>query len=164
MKILFFTAIFLFQIGIGHAAETENTLCLKQEDTLFNCETAKKKLISLCEIKSSSKAGIEYRYGTIGKAEISYKSDAESQNKFFQGTAYGGKISTKLIWFNKGPYMYVIFAADWGADGIAVLRDNKLLNSHECSEKSDIAIGNKNRWIEDRSDDEALDMLSKILH
>jgi hypothetical protein len=163
-KIILYSFIFLFHIENTYAAGNEATLCRRNEETLFNCETAKKKIISLCEMKSEQASYLEYRYGNSEQLDFSYKAEANSPNKFFQGTSHGGQVSTSLIWFSNGPYTYTLFSPDWGLDGVAVLKDNKRLTKQNCSLKSSGEIGIKNRWIEERSEDEAREILLKLLY
>jgi hypothetical protein len=52
------------------AVEVEKTLCSMDSVILFNCETAKNKVISLCAVKSFKRATVEYRYGTPRKIDF----------------------------------------------------------------------------------------------
>lgn len=52
------------------AAEVERTLCSAGSAILFNCETARNKVISLCAVRSAKQTTIEYKYGTLGKIDF----------------------------------------------------------------------------------------------
>lgn len=162
-KIISAATILLLHVEFSYADPADISLCKANEETIFSCQTAKKKIISLCEFRTRSSNFIEYRYGTLANVELSYRADAKSKNKFYQGTFHGGKISTNLIWFNNGPFTYSIFSPDWGQDGVAVINNDKLISSQKCSEKSSADIGETNLLIESRSEDEAEKIISKIL-
>ena len=145
------------------AAEVEKTLCSADSAILFNCETARNKIISLCAVKSK-RTTIEYKYGTLGKIDFSYISSNYSRNNFYHGKFQGGSVATDLIWFRSRPFTYSLFSPDSGADGVAVIKSEKLISSQNCVKKSRTELNINNSLIEQVTEDQAADLLVKILN
>ena len=146
------------------AAEVERTLCSAGSAILFNCEIARNKVISLCAVRSAKQTTIEYKYGTLGKIDFSYISSNYSRNKFYHGKFQGGSVATDLIWFRSRPFTYSLFSPDSGADGVAVIKSEKLISSQNCVKKSRTGLKINNSLIEQVTEDQAADLLVKILN
>jgi hypothetical protein len=146
------------------AVEVEKTLCSTDSVILFNCETAKNKVISLCAVKSFKRATVEYRYGTPRKIDFSYISSFDSRKKFYHGKFQGGSVATDLVWFRSGPFTYSLFSPDTGADGVAVIKSEKLISSQYCVRKSRTGLKINDILIEQATEDQAVDILQKILN
>jgi len=145
------------------AAEVEKTLCSADSAILFNCETARNKIISLCAVKSK-RTTIEYKYGAPEKIDFSYVSSRDSKNKFYHAKFQGGSVSTDLVWFRSGSFTYSLFSPDSGADGVAVIKSEKNISSQNCIKKSRNGLKINNILIEESTEDQAADLLVKILN
>jgi hypothetical protein len=150
-------------INTCEAADEEKMLCSSRKEIIFNCETKKHKIISLCESGNPKTNAIQYKFGTLGKIDFSYTSSKDSKNKFHKGKFQGGSVATDLVWFQSGPFTYSIFSPDTGADGVAVIRDGKLISSQQCIMKSRSGLVSNSALIQQATEDEAADILAKIM-
>ena len=112
MKPIFAVLFFLFSL----TAQAQ-THCTSQEETLFSCSTAGKKVISVC----ARNGLVEYRFGLAGKPEmlvpLQQKREKTDAGAFL--TVNGG--TGGFLRFRKSDYAYVVYwsltRGAWQKDG-----------------------------------------------
>ncbi|WP_265693387.1 hypothetical protein [Providencia rustigianii] len=94
----------------------------------YTCQLENNKTVSV--VVETGKVPV-YRYGTLGKTEITLPINAKGQESIYvgQGTfSAGGSI---YIRFQNGPFSYLLYDGEgrgWYFQGIAVYKNGKLVN------------------------------------
>ena len=122
------------------AAPAQPSLCGGAETTLFSCPVGQK-IVSVC----SAGGKATYRYGTLGKVELS------SQALSFAETAFSGGGETQIS-FRNGAYSYIVydkttrtsFSSDGHNDpdftsGLVVQENGKTVLAEECGADATIS-------------------------
>lgn len=117
------------------------TLCKPQEEVEFSCPV-NQKLVSLCVTQQAgSVTQIAYRFGVLGKVENEYAATLENGKVFFFDVAPAGTFaSIRQVWFDKGPYRYMMTeclgrACPFEA-GVTVYNEDKILMNQRCGESA----------------------------
>jgi hypothetical protein len=124
------------------ASAAPPTLCLTNEDSIFNCH-AGKKVISVCASKDATadRGYLQYRFGAHGKVELTVPADRSIPPA---KTAAAGTLTFSggggdYLRFKAGNYDYVVYTAigkGWGEkDGVAVEQDGKRRGHVSCSDE-----------------------------
>ncbi len=113
------------------------TLCEEDESIQFSCPVGKK-VVSLCgKPKDAELSALIYRYGTRAKVEIEWSATLSNGQSFsFDVAPAGPQTSVSMIWWDKGPFRYLMSECSGGncpfAAGLAVFREDKLLMNQRC--------------------------------
>lgn len=125
-------------MGLVASAQAD-TLCKSGEEVEFSCPV-NKKIVSLCVSRQADDVGkIVYRYGVASKIENEYSATLENKNNFFIDVAPAGTFaSIRQLWFDKGPYRYMMTeclgrACPFQA-GLTVYNEDKILMNQRCGE------------------------------
>ena len=135
MKKYFLIVITLLGSKTLYAGESSH--CFKDENVIFSCATAKKSA-SLCASKDAAKdkGYVQYRFGVIGKPEMTFPDNKEPANKNFSfehilgASGYGN-----FITFNKGTYRYEVsssFSKGQDSGVIEVWKSDKNIALIQC--------------------------------
>lgn len=99
----------------------------------YTCQLENNKLVSV--VVEPDKTPV-YRYGTLGKTEITLPANAKGHNNIFVGQGmFAGGASSVYIRFQNGEYSYLLYDGEgkgWYFQGIAVYKGNKLINKKSC--------------------------------
>jgi hypothetical protein len=132
MKVAGLLGLLLFAAGAGQA--TTSTHCTTNERIVFSC-TTHNKVVSVCAL--GDPAGVlSYRFGPLGRPEISYPSSGESRDIVKAGRWVFAGGGGAWLAFHRPPYRYIVYSAvgrGWGEKaGLAVEKDGHLLTSLRC--------------------------------
>jgi hypothetical protein len=119
------------------------TLCLSDEQAIFSCHTATKKIISVCASKelAPDHGYLQYRFGTPDKIEVSVPADRSISpaNSALSGTLVFSGGGGDYLRFKAGDYDYVVYTAigkGWGEkDGVAIEKNGKRLSHVSCKDE-----------------------------
>src|SRR3984957_14127575 len=143
-----YNLIILTFCALSTAANAASTLCLTNEDIIFNCSVGKK-AISVCASKdlTAEHGYLQYRFGSPAKAELAIPADrsippansAVSRTLVFSGGG-GAYLRFKTV-----DYDYVVYTAigrGWGVkDGVAIEKNGKPLSHSSCKDVPISKIG-----------------------
>jgi hypothetical protein len=112
MRLSVLFALFLLSPAVGLCAPSH---CMQDEDVIFSCALQRtKKVVSLCSSKKLlSKNGgayLQYRFGALGKVELTYPTEkAGSPDKFSYSHYFRPQTDRTQLSFDSGDYSYAIF-------------------------------------------------------
>jgi hypothetical protein len=133
MKIAGILGLLWFAAGPGQAATT--THCAKNERIVFSCATDHK-VVSVCASGDLAHGSLSYRFGPVGRPEISYPSPGESRDVVKAGRWVFAGGGGAWLAFHRSPYRYIVYSAigrGWHEKaGLAVEKDNHLLRNLRC--------------------------------
>jgi hypothetical protein len=99
--------------GDPSAVVQPNTLCAKDERTIFSCPVKRPaKIVSLCASKdlTSDRGYLQYRFGLPGKVELEYPKDRQgTQQKFKYSHYFRAQFEMTSINFTIDGYEYSVF-------------------------------------------------------
>ncbi|MEY1389945.1 hypothetical protein AB7044_12655 [Providencia stuartii] len=98
----------------------------------FTCQLGNKKYVSV--IVDAGKTP-QYRYGTLAKPEITLPLNEKGARNIFVGQGHFIAGESLYIRFQNGPYSYLLYQGEgrgWAFKGLAVYKNNKLINKKEC--------------------------------
>jgi hypothetical protein len=127
--------LLLFASGPGEAATP--THCATNEQTVFSCVTDHK-VVSVCASGDPAHYGgsLTYRFGPLGRPEISYASPGQSQDVAKAGRWVFAGGGGAWLAFHHSPYRYIVYTAigrGWHEKaGLAVEKDGHLLTNRRC--------------------------------
>jgi hypothetical protein len=129
--------------ALSASAYAAPTLCLNNEQDIFSCHTATKKIISVCASKdlAPDHGYLQYRFGTPGKIEVSVPADRSvpPTNSTLAGTLVFSGGGGDYLRFKAGDYDYVVYTAigkGWGEkDGVAIEKNGKPLSHVSCQDE-----------------------------
>ena len=101
----------------GPAAAAPPSLCARGEAVAFTCSTGAR-ILSVCETDGGR--GLQYRYGTQAKLDLSYPTPGTTPAEVFRaGTLMYSGGGGAWLRFANGAYGYTVFTAigRWGANG-----------------------------------------------
>ena len=130
----------LFTIALIATTSTfaaETTHCSADENVMFSCSVGKK-TASVCASKDAAKdkGYVQYRFGAIGKPEMTFPAKKEPANKNFSLDAdiCGGTANASAIKFVKGEYIYGVADKACTGGSIEVFKSGKPSASIECTD------------------------------
>src|SRR3984957_14680926 len=134
---------------ISSTASAAPTLCVNEEQEIFSCHTATKKMIAVCASKdlAPDRGYLQYRFGLPGKIEVAVPADrsVSPANSALSGTLMFSGGGGGYLRFKAGDYDYVIYTAvgkGWGEkDGVAIEKNGKRLSHVSCKDEPDSEIG-----------------------
>jgi len=135
MKVAGILGILLFAAGPGRAAAP--THCAANEQTVFSCSTGNK-VVSVCASGGLTQSGgsLSYRFGPLGRPEISYPSSGGSLDVVKAGRWVFAGGGGAWLAFHRSPYRYIVYSAGgrgWHEKaGLAVEKDGRLLTNLRC--------------------------------
>jgi len=129
------------------------SLCLKDEQTYFSCQTGKKE-ISFC---GKTDKFIEYRFGRPKKIEMSYRVDA---NKFSNNNISQVVMGNDIFFFKKSNYYYSLSIPMKGYPVLQIKKNQKLVSILECNTMG--SWSGDNKFLKDINKDQ-IDNLDNIL-
>ena len=127
-------------IATSSAFAADVTHCASDEKVVFSCSVGKK-VASVCASKDAAKdkGYVQYRFGVIGKPEMTFPAKKEPANKNFSldTDLCGGTPNASGIKFIKGEYIYGI--ADKTCSGselgsIELFKTGKPIASLNCTD------------------------------
>ena len=127
--------LLLFAAGPGQA--TTSTHCTTNEQIVFSCATDNK-VISVCAAGDLTQSGgsLSYRFGPLGRPEISYPSSGASRDVVKAGRWVFAGGGGAWLAFHRSPYRYIVYSAiesGWHEKaGLAVEKDGRLLTNLRC--------------------------------
>ena len=142
------TRIALIFCMFSASAYAASTLCLKDEDTIFNCSTGKK-VISVCASKdvTPEHGYLQYRFGPPAKVEITIpasRSVPPAQSAVAHTVMFSGG-GGAFLRFKAGEFEYVVYSAigrGWGTkDGVAIEKNGKPLTHISCKDAPILGMG-----------------------
>ncbi|HHR6078085.1 TPA: hypothetical protein ACS7ZY_000406 [Providencia alcalifaciens] len=98
----------------------------------YTCQLENDKLVSV--VVEKGKVPV-YRYGTLGKTEITLPMNAKGKETIYVGQSTfiaGGSV---YIRFQNGAFSYLLYSGSgrgWDFEGIAVYKNGKLINKKAC--------------------------------
>jgi hypothetical protein len=128
---------------ISSSAYASPTLCLNDEQDIFSCRAATKKIISVCASKdlAPNRGYLQYRFGMPGKIEVAVPADrsVSPENSALAGTLMFSGGGGDYLRFKAGDYDYVVYTAigkGWGEkDGVAIEKNGKPLSHVSCKDE-----------------------------
>lgn len=136
MKLASIVGLWLLAAGPGQAAAAP-THCAANEQTVFSCLTDHK-VVSVCASGDPAQHGVSlsYRFGPLGRPEISYPSSGQSRDVVRAGRWVFAGGGGAWLAFHRPPYRYVVYSAigrGWHEKaGLAVEKDGRLLANRSC--------------------------------
>jgi hypothetical protein len=142
-------ALIVMFCTISTTAFAAPTLCLNDEQQIFSCHTATKKIIAVCASKdlAADRGYLQYRFGTPGKVEVSVPADhsVSPANSALSGTLMFSGGGGGYLRFKAGEYDYVVYTAvgkGWGEkDGVAIEKNGKRLSHVSCKDEPESELG-----------------------
>lgn len=118
--------------------------CKVDEATLFTGVFGKK-VLSFCATPAKMPyVQIEYRYGLIGKLDMTYSATTkgDSPKLFFDSVANDPRSSTEVMWFQKGTFIYAVLqcnggTCESGGPSLVVFNGKKKLLESKCQGESE---------------------------
>ncbi len=112
---------------VGHCADGERSM--------FHCEVANSKHISLC--KGGDMKGIQYRFGPLGKPELVFpENPKKGRSAFTYAERNLARASERSISFTNNGVTYDLFEVTGGSDdsgaGVYVTEGEKVLTTFSC--------------------------------
>lgn len=112
------------------------THCAREERPIFTCQTASRKIISLCASRSPASPALTYRYGPHGKPELVYPSLTAHPREHFRGSTvmYSGGGGAWLA-FDSGGFTYFTYTAigrGWRKEGVLVRKGDAQVADIRC--------------------------------
>jgi hypothetical protein len=135
MKVAGILGLLLFAAGHGHAALP--THCATNDRIVFSCATDHK-VVSVCSSGDLSRYGgsLSYRFGPLGRPEISYPSSGEYRDVVKAGRWVFAGGGGAWLAFHRSPFRYIVYSAvgrGWHEKaGLAVDKDGRLLINLRC--------------------------------
>jgi len=133
MKVAGILGLLLFAAGPGQAAVS--THCATNERIVFSCATDHK-VVSVCASGDLAHGSLSYRFGPVGRPEISYPSPGESRDVVKAGRWVFAGGGGAWLAFHRSPYRYIVYSAigrGWHEKaGLAVEKDSHLLRNLRC--------------------------------
>ncbi len=125
------------------------TLCFNDEQDIFTCHTATKKIISVCASKDLAPARgyLQYRFGLPDKVEVAVPAQrsVSPANSALSGTLVFSGGGGDYLRFKAGGYDYVVYTAigkGWGEkDGVAIEKNGKRLSHVSCKDEPVSKLG-----------------------
>jgi hypothetical protein len=127
--------LLLFTVGPGQAATA--THCAANERVVFSC-TIGNKVVSVCASGdlAQNDGSLIYRFGLLGRPEISYPSPGESRDVVKAGRWVFAGGGGAWLAFHLSPYRYIVYSAvgrGWHEKaGLAVEKGSRLLTNLRC--------------------------------
>ncbi len=125
----------LFAAAQGQAATP--THCATNERIVFSCATDKK-VVSVCASGdlAQDSGSLSYRFGPLGRPEISYPPPGEYRNVVKAGRWVFAGGGGAWLAFHRSPFRYIVYSAvgrGWHEKaGLAVDNDGRLLMNLRC--------------------------------
>jgi hypothetical protein len=135
MKVVGILGLLLFAAGPGQAATSAH--CATNERIVFSCATDNK-VVSVCASGDLAQynGSLTYRFGPLGRPEISYPSPGESGDVVKAGRWVFAGGGGAWLAFHRSPYRYIVYSAmgrGWHEKaGLAVEKDGRLLTNLRC--------------------------------
>ena len=135
MKVAGILGLLWFAAGPGQAATS--TQCATNERIIFSCATGNK-VVSVCASGDLAEhsGSLSYRFGPLGRPEISYPSPGESRDVVKAGRWVFAGGGGAWLAFHRSPYRYIVYSASgrgWHEKaGLAVEKDGRLLTNLRC--------------------------------
>jgi len=135
MKVAGILGLLLFAAGSGQAATS--THCTANERIVFSCATDIK-VVSVCASGDLTQSGgsLSYRFGPVGRPEISYPSSGTPRDVVKAGRWVFAGGGGAWLAFHRSPYRYIVYSAigrGWHERaGLAVEKDGRLLTNLRC--------------------------------
>jgi hypothetical protein len=135
MKVAGLLGLLLLATGPGQAATP--THCAANEQTVFSCVTDHK-VVSVCASGDLAQHGgsLSYRFGALGRPEISYPSPGQSQEVVKAGRWVFAGGGGAWLAFHRSAYRYIVYSAvgrGWHEKaGLAVEKGGRLLANLRC--------------------------------
>jgi hypothetical protein len=120
MKVTGLLGLLLFVAGQAQAATS--THCTTHEQVVFSC-AAGNKVVSVCasDDLGQHNGSLSYRFGPLGRPEISYPPPGESRNVVRAGRWVFAGGGGAWLAFHRPPFRYIVYSAigrGWhGRDG-----------------------------------------------
>lgn len=107
----------------------------------YSCLLENNKLVSVVVEKGKTPV---YRYGTLGKTEITLPANAKGKENIFvgQGMFIGGA-SSVYIRFQNGDYNYVLYDGEgkgWYYQGVIVYKGDKIISKKACKSQANLNL------------------------
>ncbi len=121
------------------ASVSAQTLCNPEEAVEFSCPV-KQKVVSLCVSRQADRVSqIVYRFGVAERIEHEYFATLSNGKVFYFDVAPAGTFaSIRQVWFDKGPYRYMMTECLGRAcpfqRGLTVYNQDQILMNERCSE------------------------------
>jgi hypothetical protein len=134
----------LFAAGPGQAATP--THCAANEQIVFSCVTDHK-VVSVCASGDPAQhsGSLSYRFGSLGRPEISYPSPGQSQDVVKAGRWVFAGGGGAWLAFHRSPYRYIVYSAvgrGWHEKaGLAVEKNGRLLANRRCGDEPISELG-----------------------
>lgn len=107
----------------------------------YSCQLENNKLVSV--VVENGKTPV-YRYGTLGKTEITLPANAKGRENIFVGKGmFSGGASSVYIRFQNGNYNYVLYDGEgkgWYYQGIVVYQGQKIISKKTCKPDSNLNL------------------------
>ena len=135
MKVAGILGLVLLAAGSGQAATS--THCTANERIVFSCATDIK-VVSVCASGDLTQSGgsLSYRFGPLGRPEISYPSSGAPRDVVKAGRWVFAGGGGAWLAFHRSPYRYIVYSAigrGWHERaGLAVEKDGRLLTNLRC--------------------------------
>jgi len=135
MKVAGILGLLLLAAGSGQAATS--THCTANERIVFSCATDIK-VVSVCASGDLTQSGgsLSYRFGPVGRPEISYPSSGTPRDVVKAGRWVFAGGGGAWLAFHRSPYRYIVYSAigrGWHERaGLAVEKDGRLLTNLRC--------------------------------
>ena len=135
MKVAGILGLVLLAAGSGQAATS--THCTANERIVFSCATDVK-VVSVCASGDLTQSGgsLSYRFGPLGRPEISYPSSGAPRDVVKAGRWVFAGGGGAWLAFHRSPYRYIVYSAigrGWHERaGLAVEKDGRLLTNLRC--------------------------------
>ncbi|MFT0694729.1 hypothetical protein ACDX34_11450 [Acinetobacter bereziniae] len=147
-------SIFILIIAVLSCSSLNaKSLCLKDEEIYFSCQTGKKE-ISFC---GKTNKFLEYRFGKPKKIEMSYRVDnSKNRNNKINQVVIGNDI----FFFNKRNYYYSLSIPIKGYPALQIKKNQKLISVLESNSMG--SWSGYNRFLTDINEDQ-IENLDNIL-
>lgn len=107
----------------------------------YSCQLENNKLVSVVVEKDKTPI---YRYGTLGKTEITLPTNTKGKENIFVGQRYfANGADSVYIRFQNGNYNYVLYQGEgkgWYFDGLVVYQGNKIINKKSCKSENSLDL------------------------
>jgi hypothetical protein len=137
------------------AAHATSTACSRDEETLFSCRTANKRMVAVCASKgwSARRGHLQYRHGLPDRAEIVVPAAGTPPA---QSVAMGRLMFSRgggaALRFESGIHRYTVYQAIsgyWGEkNGVGVYRKGEQIANHRC--RGGVGVSMKTKLLKQR--------------
>ena len=156
MRVFGILGLLLLAAGPGQAATS--THCATHEWIVFSC-AIDNKVVLVCASGDLAQSGgsLSYRFGPLGRPEISYPSSGQSRDVIKAGRWVFAGGGGAWLAFHRSLYRYIVYSAigrGWGEKaGLAVEKGGRLLTNLRCrgTPISELAAGRHPRMRRTRT-------------